>query len=115
MRNMVASTIVLGLFLGGCASPWKIHGGPKECSQMCSSWGMELTGMVGVGNQDRTGYGATACVCELPRPAAPASTSGAAVSRGAVGTATGTAAVVVALEEARRQEEQHQQQQRRPR
>jgi hypothetical protein len=107
MHNNAASTVVLVLFLSACASPWKIHGGPKECTQMCSSWGMQLTGMVGVGNQDRTGYGATACVCELPRPAAPAP---GAVSSGAVGMATGTAAVVVALEEARRQEEQQQQQ-----
>jgi hypothetical protein len=28
---------------------------------------MELTGMVGVGDQGRMGGGASACVCELPR------------------------------------------------
>ena len=99
MRNKIAGMLVL---LSGCASPWKIHGGPKECVQMCRGWGMELTGMVGVGNQDRSGYGATACVCEVPRPAG---TSGAA-STGAVGMATGTAAVVVALEEALPQQEE---------
>lgn len=51
--------------LPGCASDWKIQGGPKECREMCSGWGLEFAGMVGVGNQDRTGNGATACVCQV--------------------------------------------------
>ena len=31
---------------------------------MCKSWDLEFAGMVGVGNQERTGDGATACVCQ---------------------------------------------------
>ena len=63
---IVAAT---ALNVAGCASDWKIHGGPQECFQMCQSWNMQLVGMVGVGSQDRTGGGATACVCEIPTPA----------------------------------------------
>lgn len=33
---------------------------------MCSKWNLEFAGMVGVGNQDPTGEGATACVCQVP-------------------------------------------------
>ena len=59
--------------LSGCAawlktpdSKWKIHQGPAECMEMCKGWDLEFAGMVGVGNQDRIGDGATACVC-VPR------------------------------------------------
>lgn len=83
----------------GCASPWKIHGGPRECVQMCKNWDMDLSGMVGVGNQDASGPGATACVCQLR--GAPASSRTEKV--GGPGTTASTAAVIVALQEAERQ------------
>lgn len=86
----------------GCASPWKVSGGPKECVSMCRGWGMDLVGMVGVGNQDPTGAGATACVCELPGKRA-------AVSTGSSGIAAGTSAVIVAIHESEQQEKQKQQ------
>ena len=86
---------VLALSMLGCASQWKIQGGPQECVQMCRNWNMELTGMVGVGNQDTTGPGATACVCQVKRaPGAPAS-----AEPGASGTAASSAAVIAAIEE----------------
>lgn len=99
--RLVLVTVCL-LAATGCASQWKIQGGPQECVAMCRSWNMELTGMVGVGNQEATGPGATACVCQVP-------TSGGQVETGAVGTATSTAAVVVAIQEAERQQQQQQQ------
>ncbi len=101
MHNKTMRAFLAGLVLCGCASPWKIQGGPKECTQICERWGMQLTGMVGVGNQDRTGDGATACVCEVARPGQ--GTSGG-VSTGAAGSSASTAAVVAALQETRRKE-----------
>lgn len=103
-----ASLVVLVLSLVGCASQWKIQGGPQECVQMCRNWNMELSGMVGVGNQDATGPGATACVCQVKRAAGAAEGTELAAS----GTAASSAAVIVAIEEEqRRQQEQAQQSQ----
>lgn len=93
--------VLLALGLSACASQWKIHGGPQECVQMCKSWDMELTGMVGVGNQDKSGPGATACVCELRRKPA-------TVPVAQAGTTASTSAVVVALQEAERQRQEEQ-------
>ena len=94
---------VLGLVGFGCASPWKISGGPKECVSMCRGWGMELAGMVGVGDQSASEGGATACVCELPGKQG-------AISTGASGISAGSAAVIAAVqaEEQQRQAEAQQ-------
>jgi hypothetical protein len=73
---------------------------------MCQSWDMDLTGMVGVGNQDATGEGATACVCQVRRTAPTAAPN----TVGASGTAAGMAAAIVAIKEAQRQQQQQQQQ-----
>ena len=32
---------------------------------MCKSWNLQFAGMVGVGNQEPSGDGATACVCQV--------------------------------------------------
>ena len=74
MRFSSALLMVTALtgVLSGCAalipqappSKWKIHQGPSECIEMCKSWDLEFAGMVGVGNQEKTGDGATACVCQ---------------------------------------------------
>lgn len=101
-----ACLVVCLLGLGGCASQWKIQGGPKECVEMCRNWDMELSGMVGVGNQDATGPGATACVCQVRKTAGSATSNELAAS----GTSAGQAAAIVALEEAQRQQQQQQQQ-----
>lgn len=61
------TVLIAALSLTACASNWKIHGGPKECKSMCEEWDMELTGMVGVGDQSSSGDGATACVCEIKK------------------------------------------------
>jgi hypothetical protein len=55
----------LMVICSGCPSAWKIHGGPQECLRMCKSWNLQFAGMVGVGNQDPSGDGATACVCQV--------------------------------------------------
>ena len=102
--------VVLALGLSACASEWKIHGGPQECVQMCNAWNMELTGMVGVGNQDKTGPGDTACLCQVPSSGGEASATPVA----AAGTAPGTAAAIVALEAAQRRNRQAAVQQTRP-
>jgi hypothetical protein len=63
MKHFILSSLVVLLF-SGCASQWKIQGGPDVCKNMCQNWGLDFTAMVGVGNQDATGPGATACVCQ---------------------------------------------------
>lgn len=57
---------------------------------------MELTGMVGVGNQDATGEGATACVCQVKKTAAEATPTDLPAS----GTSASMSAAIVALEQA---------------
>jgi hypothetical protein len=106
MRIMLgpAGLFVCMSVLSACASQWKIQGGPKECAQMCRNWDMELSGMVGVGSQDKTGPGATACVCQVRKAAGAATPSGNELA--ASGTAAGTAAAIVAIEEAERSERQ---------
>lgn len=86
--------------LAGCASQWKVHGGPTECMAMCQEWDMELAGMVGVGNQDRSGGGASACVCTV---------RGARASTGSSGTTASLAGAVVALQQSNQQQQQQQQ------
>ena len=97
-----AGLVVCLSALGGCASQWKIQGGPKECVQMCQRWDMDLSGMVGVGNQDATGPGATACVCQVRKAAGAMTLPGNDLA--ASGTSAGTAAAIVAIEEAERQQ-----------
>ncbi len=86
--------LLLLVTLAGCSSPWKVQGGPQECVAMCKGWGMELTGMVGVGKQGRAGGGASACVCELQR------SSGGTNMVGSSGVSASTSAAVVAVQQA---------------
>jgi hypothetical protein len=88
--------------VGGCASQWKVHGGPAECMSMCQEWDMELAGMVGVGDQGRTGGGASACVCTVARPG----TSGSVAS---AGTTASLAGAVVAIQQSQQNQQQQQQ------
>ena len=88
--------LLVAWLLPACASQWKVQGGPQECMRMCKSWGMQLTGMVGVGDQGRATGGASACVCELPR------SSGGNVA--APGTAASTSAAIVALQQQQQQQ-----------
>lgn len=93
MNKRSLMVLAVTLLCSGCASDWKVQGGPAACEKMCEKWGLEFTAMVGVGNQDRTGEGATACVCQ-PKDKRRASLEGAASS------STSLAAPIVAAEEA---------------
>lgn len=62
----------------------KVPKGAEGCRTICSSYGMELTGMVALGEYS------DGCICEVPGKGKPAS-SNAAAATGAV-TATMTAA-----------------------
>src|SRR6266542_452161 len=78
--SKAALVVVTGALAAlGCASHWKVRGGPQECMSMCSRWNLEFVGMVGLGSQDASGEGATACVCQVQKPGAPPpASSGAA-------------------------------------
>ena len=99
------------LALTGCASQWKILGGPPECRVMCERWHLKFAGMVGVGNQDRTGEGATACVCLDPEMAqgAVAGAGGSSASLSAPIVAAAQAAAAAAQQQALQQRLRQQQ------
>jgi hypothetical protein len=97
------------LLAPACASQWKIHGGPAECVRMCKAWNLEFAGMVGVGNQDAAGPGATACVCQVARQASAAAQEGGAASSASL-AAPIVAAQAAAAAHAAMQVQQQQQQ-----
>jgi hypothetical protein len=98
-RSLAALLLLLGFMLAGCASNWKIHGGPQECVQMCNKWGLVFAGMVGVGDQGATGEGATACVCQVPGTPATSGGNAAAASLAAPITAAQAAAAAQAAQQ----------------
>lgn len=77
-------TLALAAVCSGCPSAWKIHGGPAECIRMCQGWKLQFAGMVGVGNQDPSGDGATACVCQVGSFGPQASSDGKGAMNGAM-------------------------------
>lgn len=103
-RNALRLTLCIAIVcstLVGCASNWKIHGGPKECVEMCNKWDLVFAGMVGVGDQSSSGAGATACVCQV---AAPAQSSGGSAAAAASLAAPVTAAQAAAAAQAAQQQ-----------
>jgi hypothetical protein len=98
--------LMLPVFAGcfGTGSAWKVHGGPQECVRMCTGWGLEFAGMVGVGNQQAWGDGATACVCQV-RGASPITPQAAATA------ASLAAPIARAAEEKRRREKEEEEEQ----
>jgi hypothetical protein len=76
MKNgwLTLSLVVLLSQGVGCASGWKVQGGPKACVEMCNGWDLEFAGMVGVGNN------ASACVCQVRKSAAKDQMGGAAAA-----------------------------------
>lgn len=109
MRKLTALIMISLLTMGGCASNWKIHGGPEECKAMCKNWGLEFAGMVGVGNQDTHGDGATACICQVQKASGPVSSreGGAASSTASLaGPITAAQAAIAAHMAARQQQMQ---------
>ncbi len=63
MTRPVLLSIIL-LVMSGCATTFygspKISDGPAGCKAKCSSWGMELTGMVAMGDYS------DGCICQIP-------------------------------------------------
>jgi hypothetical protein len=96
---LICALLPLGCLGLGSGSRWKVHGGPQECVRMCSAWNLQFAGMVGVGNQEQWGDGATACICQVP--GAPPVTPTAAAT-----AATMAAPIAKAAEEERRREEE---------
>jgi hypothetical protein len=88
MRTMVLTILLSAV---GCTSQLATQAGPGDCAHMCRSWGMELTGMVGIPGQGRFASGSSACICEVPR-----SSGGASAPAGA---SLPTSAAVVTLQQ----------------
>lgn len=86
------ASLALALAVGGCATSFQGSphvGGAAACEAKCSGQGMELAGIVYMGDYS------SACVCEVP---------GQNVSHGSVAAASGGAVGVVMQQ--RRQQEQ---------
>jgi hypothetical protein len=111
MRRALSIVVLAALLVPACASRWKIHGGPAECLSMCKAWNLEFAGMVGVGNQEATGPGATACVCQVARQASATAQGGGAASSASLAGPI-VAAEAAAAAQAAMQVQQQQQQQR---
>src|SRR6266851_5406486 len=83
------------LALSGCATTFhgspKIEGGPVGCKTQCSGWGMEMVGMVAMGEYSDS------CICQVPSTA-PKSTSSSVSASGAA-----VAGVWSEMQEAERQ------------
>ena len=100
-------TLALALFLSqgaGCTlqrpSPWKIHGGARECMDMCRLWDLEFVAMVGVGDQGPATEGASACICQLRKSAATAEVLGAAAAAASTAATNSAAQAAAAQAEA---------------
>jgi hypothetical protein len=87
MKPLLAA---LALSLAACQTPTVFHGqptvpqGPTTCEARCSSWGMELVGMVSMGESYTDG-----CICAVPDQ------DGEAVRNASVAIAGATAGVEV--------------------
>ncbi len=75
-----ASLVVLAVAAASCATTFvgnpKVPQGAAGCRNICASYGMELTGMVALGEYS------DGCICELPgrRASAGAGSAGAATA-----------------------------------
>jgi hypothetical protein len=96
---VACALLPLGCLGLGSGSRWKVHGGPQECVRMCTAWNLQFAGMVGVGNQEQWGDGATACICQVP--GAPSVTPTAAATAASL-----AAPIARAAEERRRRDEE---------
>jgi hypothetical protein len=96
--------ILLPLFIIACASPTAFTGGPtvpngrQGCEQRCANYGMQLVGMVTMGE----GY-TDGCICAVPE------TPG--VASAAIAAAPAVAGVIVQRQRAEAARQQQQQQQ----
>lgn len=102
MKIFVAAIIAAALG-AACTQPTEFHGsstlpeGRATCEAQCAAWGMELAGMVSMGE----GY-TEGCICAVPeRPASAVVVAGGQVIAGVVG---------VELQKRRLEEQRRQQQ-----
>ena len=76
MRWSIAGVFLL--LMSACATSFtgepKVPNGPAGCKQVCTNWGMELSGMIAMGEYS------DGCICQLPgkqvTPAAAAAAAG---------------------------------------
>ena len=100
IRHRFIHVILATIFISGCGIPTRFVGAPvvspknptqapAQCQAICSSWGMELSGMVSMGERYSDG-----CICSLP---------GKQVSPAAAATASQIAATGVMVQEEERE------------
>ena len=87
MRASVVVTIgLIGFLAAGCATSFTgeahVEGGPSGCHAKCKAWGMELSGMVAVGEYS------DACICRVSGKGGGGGDESAAVGAAAVGVIT---------------------------
>ncbi len=86
------SCFLLVLMLTGCATTFtgsaKIKGGPSECEAKCKEWGMELVGMVALGEFT------DGCICKKKGSQLSMQDIGEAVILSSAGSGGGAVAVM---------------------
>jgi hypothetical protein len=84
MKKHAIGLALAAMLLTACATAFTgsahVEGGPAECAQRCGAWGMELAGMVAMGEYS------DACICQV---------KGKTVSKNDVAGVTGGAVAVV--------------------
>ena len=85
------SGAIVALLMTGCATTFQgdAHIAPRQCEATCQGWGMELVGMVAVGEYSE------GCICEVPGKKVAASSAAPAIVE-AAGAAVRTASSAVA-------------------
>jgi len=96
MNWRLAVLIVVGVLTGGCATSFTgsahIEGGRQACESKCRGQGMEVAGMVYMGEYS------SACVCEIPGKSASAHN----VMMAAAGATGGAAGVIMQQQQSQR-------------
>ena len=90
MRARAVLATIFFLATSGCATTFygssNVSDGPSGCKAKCSSWGMELAGMVAMGEYS------DGCICQVPSAQKPVS--------GVSGTGPAVAGVWIAMQAA---------------
>jgi len=97
MRSLVVATLVL---FSGCQTQFvgSAHIDASACAGTCAASNLQMAGMVYLGEYS------SACVCEIPRPAAAPAAPASPAAMGAVGAAVG-----VVMQQRRAQQDQQNQ------
>jgi hypothetical protein len=62
MKNLLMLPLLLAAGCATFANVTDVAGGRAECEKLCVSWGMSMTGMVGVAAGGAMGSG---CICQM--------------------------------------------------